>query len=105
MTPIQRFTAAFILAAVGSTVLLDIALYAWWENATISKVLQSYFVFEAHPILSAFFGMVVGGLMVHFLGFIPTKDWVKGYRRICPKCGARVDKGYSDPDPNQSSDS
>lgn len=96
MTPAQRFTAAFILIAVGSTVLLDIYFYVWWKNATISEILQSYFVFEAHPLLSAGFGMVIGGLMVHFLGFTPTRDWVKGYRRVCPKCGTRVDRGYYD---------
>jgi predicted membrane protein len=68
----------------------DMTVYIYFDQATISDVISSYFVFEAHPLMAAGFGAMIGGLVVHFLGFIPEKEWIKGGRYKCSKCKERI---------------
>jgi len=82
--------AAFILMTAGSIVLIDLYLYIALDEATISDILSSYSVFRAHPLLISFFGMIVGGLMVHFLGFVPKGNWIKGHH-LCENCRRELD--------------
>ena len=80
LRPTESFlsdSARLILLSLGLIVVFDIYAYVFWKNATISDIISSYFVFNAHPLMSAFFGAIVGGLMVHFLGFVPVKDPLK----------------------------
>lgn len=42
------------------------------KEASISNVLNEYFYSPSvHPLMSAIFGLIVGGLMVHFLAWKP----------------------------------
>ena len=46
------------------------ALFAWGSEATISCVINIY-AFNAHPLMVFIFGMLVGGLIVHFFEWKP----------------------------------
>jgi len=59
-------TIAFSGCAALIVILYDIfALNFWGRDATISVILNEW-GFEAHPLLVFIFGMIFGGLIVHF---------------------------------------
>jgi len=52
-------------------ILYDIfALTFWGVDSTISVVLNEW-AFEAHPLFVFSFGMIIGGLIVHFFRWRP----------------------------------
>ena len=55
-------------------VLYDIfALYFFGVDSTISVILNEW-SFQAHPLLTFIFGMVFGGLIVHFFKWKPINE-------------------------------
>lgn len=65
-------TALFIGFAVLIIVVYDlIALFVWGSNSTISAIINVW-SYESHPLINVCFGMVIGGLLVHFLGWKPV---------------------------------
>ena len=65
-------TALFIGFAVLITVVYDLlALFVWGSESTISAVINVW-AYESHPLINFCFGMVFGGLIVHFLAWKPV---------------------------------
>lgn len=68
----QWFTALFIGLICLIVVVYDLlALYFGGADATISSVINVW-AFQAHPLIVFMLGFVVGGLVIHFLGWRPT---------------------------------
>ena len=65
-------TAVFIGLVSIVMVVYDIfALYVWGAEATISNVINEW-SYDAHPLLVFLFGVITGGLLVHFLEWKPV---------------------------------
>ena len=64
-------TIAFSGCTALIVILYDIfALTFWGVDSTISVVLNEW-AFEAHPLFVFSFGMIIGGLIVHFFRWRP----------------------------------
>ncbi len=67
----KQISVVVIGVVVIFLILYDIfALTFWGVDSTISVVLNEW-AFEAHPLFVFSFGMIIGGLIVHFFRWRP----------------------------------
>lgn len=73
----NQWTAIIFLAGLFILVVFDVlALVFFGADATISVILNEW-SFQANPLLVFCSGMILGGLIVHFLGWAPKDEQVK----------------------------
>lgn len=68
-----KLTAIVILVSLWSVLSYDFWMFLRHDEATVSVVISSYLMYHSHPLLDIGIGVILGGLLVHFLGFTP--DW------------------------------
>lgn len=73
----NQITAALIGLLFLFIVGYDIfSLTMWGPDATISVVVNEW-AFKTNPVIVFMAGFVVGGLVIHFLGWAPKQEQVK----------------------------
>jgi hypothetical protein len=66
----KKIMAIVVVFSILLLCLVDLWMYVFRDEATISSIVRGYVEFEAHPAMSGGLGFVAGALFTHFFGWV-----------------------------------